>query len=122
MQQFMQHLAFLLENAVYGFEFYMVWYFGPALVLLVLGITGSASWLFRSKKPILIAATSLLIVWGAYGLCDWSRLDWKLYCYGMYGQFHIPTPYADDLWGETKMLQDMTARQHHASTVSTSIH
>jgi hypothetical protein len=85
----MRHLAFRLEDIVYHFDFFMGFYFAR-LGIAILAITGAAAWLFRSKKGFMVVAACLAIVGGAYGLCQWTHLQHRLYCYGTYGQFHVP--------------------------------
>ena len=102
----MKHLVWMLHDLAHGFEVYMGWYFTLPLVLSVLLAGGLLTFLKRSRKPLLITSMTLAVVFGAFVLCVWSNVEWKLYCYGMYGQFHVPAPHSNDLRRETKMWED----------------
>ena len=107
----MKHAVWMLHDLAHGFEFYMGWYFTLPLVAALLLTSGLVTFLTRSRKVLLATAVMLMLLFGGFALCQWTNVEWKLYCYGMYGQFHVPAPYSNDLCGETKMCEDKNPQE-----------
>ena len=107
----MKHAVWMLHDLVHGFEFYMGWYFTLPLVAALLLTSGLVTFLTRSRKALLATEMTLMLLYGGFAFCGWANVEWKLYCYGMYGQFHVPAPYSNDLRGETKMWEDKTPQK-----------
>jgi hypothetical protein len=82
----MRHFAFILGEIVYRFDFFMGFYF-VKLAVIILAITAAASWLFRSKRGFVVVTAYLMIVAGAYGLCESTHLQHRMNCYGRFGTF-----------------------------------
>lgn len=82
----MRHLAFTLGHIVYNFDVFMRSYFAT-VATTVLAITAAACWLFRSKRPFAVVTACLMMVGGTYGLCEWTHLQHRAYCYARFGQF-----------------------------------
>jgi hypothetical protein len=82
----MRHLAFRMGDIVYRFDFFM-WFYFTKLAVIILAITAGASWLFRSKRALLVVTACLMIVAGTYGLCEWTHLQHRMNCDGRFGQF-----------------------------------
>lgn len=87
----MRHLVWLLHDLVYKFDFYMGWYYTLPVMVSLVFVGGLLSFLKRSRKPVLLSAAAVVALYGVFALSSWSNLEWKLYCYGMYGQFHLPS-------------------------------
>jgi len=82
----MRHLAFRIGEIIYHFDLFM-WFYFTKLAVVIVTITAAASWLFRSKRGFLVVTACLMIVAGAYGLCEWTHLQHRMNCYGRFGQF-----------------------------------
>ncbi len=82
----MRQFAFRIGELVYHFDFFM-WFYFTKVAIIILGITAAASWLFRSKRTFLVVTACLMVVAGAYGLCEWTHLQHRMNCYGRFGQF-----------------------------------